>query len=152
MQRPPAGFTERKVKMAARAALSAAVTLWHSAMLPIHFTTGGAAKYDYAPRTAKYQRRKARQKKHQRPLVFTGDSEKAAKTDFTIRTTEIAGHLAGVVAMDMPTYFFQHPTSGDTFIDKVAELTRTTPDEEARLADVFNTRFASELDLNLRIA
>lgn len=155
--RPPAGTLERKVRNAARAALGAAVTLWHSVMLPQHFTTGGAAKYDYAPRTAKYMRRKARVMKHQRPLVganrqTSGDSERAAKTDFTIRTTQMGTHLAGVVTMNMPTYFFQHPSGGDTFIDKPAELTRTTPDEETRLQRVIDERFASEMDLNLRIA
>lgn len=152
VERPPAGSIERRVDRACRAALTAAVTLWHSTMLPVHFTTGGAAKYDYTPRTAKYMRRKARVKKHQRPLVWSGESEDAAKNDFTIRTTAIGEHLAGVVSMHMPTHFFQHPTGGDLFIDKVNELTRTTPDEEERLRDVFERRFSAELDLNLRIA
>lgn len=66
---------------------------WHREYRPKHFTTAGAREYGYVPRSKGYMLRKAkgyvaREKKggpgilmsgHQRPLVWTGISEKAAE-------------------------------------------------------------------------
>jgi hypothetical protein len=142
------GVGIRRVRAAMKVAIGAAAEAWHTRMLPNHFTPGGAAKYGYAKRTAKYMRAKARRKKHQKPLRWSGESEENAKTDFTISTRSIAGHLAGVVAMDMPYYFFQHPHGGEDFIDKAGELTRVTPDEEEVLEGIFGAVLTSELNLN----
>ncbi len=53
---------------------------WHTELRPKHFTRAGAAEYGYQPRTADYQRRKARQFGHQDPLVFTGESRRRTRT------------------------------------------------------------------------
>jgi hypothetical protein len=61
--------------------------LWHHEMLPPHFTTEGGRRYNYAKRSEKYMIRKAKQHGHQRPLVFSGYTEKSAKAIRDIRAT-----------------------------------------------------------------
>lgn len=147
MQQPPKGYTKKVIREATKVALRAAAAYWHQTMLPIHFTTGAAGKYNYEPRTAKYMRRKARVKRHQRPLRWSGQSEEQAKQDFSITNETMSGHLAGVVTMQMPDYFVKHPANSETFIDKPAELTRTTEAEQEILGGVFAERLIRELDM-----
>lgn len=152
INQPQKGYTKRQVKTATRVALQATAAFWHETMLPIHFTTGGAAKYNYTPRTAKYMRRKARVKRHQRPLRWSGQSEMQAKQDFTVTVETISGNLAGVVTMQMPDYFVKHPNNSSTHIDKPAELTRTTDQEQGILGNVFADRLMRELDIGRSVA
>jgi hypothetical protein len=61
--------------------------LWHHQMLPGHFTVEGGRRYNYAKRSEKYMIRKARLKGHQRPLTYSGFTEKSAKSIRDVRST-----------------------------------------------------------------
>lgn len=141
-------FTTRAVQRAAMDALEIAVEVWHSRMLPKHFTASAAREYNYAPRTKGYMIRKARKMKHQRQLVWSGESEAAAKYDFKIQSTRIEGRSAAFVAMMMPGYFVK---TRNPAIDKPAEMTRTTPSEERELEGVFIEQFTRNLGLTTRV-
>lgn len=144
VQRPAKGKSASAITRAVREAMVEGAEYWHTNMMPQHFTSGAAAKYNYAPRTRKYMRRKASKMGHQRGLEYSGHSRMQAKEDYNIRGGSIAGRPSGTVSMSMPSYFVQHP-KGSTFIDKPAELTRTTSDEERELAGVVTRAVAERL-------
>lgn len=54
-------------------------TWWHRKRLPVHFSERGASIYGYTPRSKSYQKRKRKAKGHNRPMVWTGASERLAK-------------------------------------------------------------------------
>ncbi len=141
------GISERRLRAVAKAGLLACVEVWHQTMMPKHFTTSAVALYDYAPRTAPYMRRKARRMRHQKPLVFSGQSRDQAKTA-TFRGGSIASAVSASAVMSMPSYFVQHPNKGSMFIDKPDELTRTTEQERQQLAQVFTNTVRAELGMN----
>ena len=64
---------KRAYKSARVAALNAIVDHWIKNSLPIHFTQAAMGRYGYAPRTAKYVRRKRRLRGTSDPNVYTGN-------------------------------------------------------------------------------
>jgi hypothetical protein len=52
---------------------------WHKNFRAKHFTPAGGKEYGYRPRAKKYMIQKAKTLHHQRPLVRTGESEKATR-------------------------------------------------------------------------
>ena len=62
---------------------------WAAETMPGHFELPAMLKYGYAPRSARYMKRKARVKHHQRPLVYSRALETSAKAAHTLK---FAGH------------------------------------------------------------
>lgn len=142
--------------------------------MPGHFQPTANAKYGYMPRkgdlegptltkTRKlkneertytvanwhYSWRKRKVKKHNRPLVFTGNSERAANQLIRIKfrgsgKKRVLG--IGVLPL-LPKYFYQYTKriDGTPGPNKFAELTRTTPDENSQLLGVIRTSIPGEL-------
>lgn len=180
---PPAAVIRRAVD-AVRAGVEAAVEEWHEQMMPDHFTPAGGKKYAYQPRKGDdeparlpnpkyrinrqqgfaaskptlvnphYSWRKRREKRHNKPLVWSGESERAAKSTVRVSSRKKAkadGIVEAAAAMDLPKYFYQVRKPGyhasragdgkglsrvtDLPPDKPAELTRALPDEERRLGE-----------------
>lgn len=180
----PAQVMKRAVD-AVRAGLEAAAQEWHREVMPTHFTVEGGRRYAYQPRSGDdepprlpnpaylanralgfvrskptisnphYTWVKRRQMRHNKPLVWSGASEAAAKASVKIssrKTTADASTVEGWAVMpDLPRYFYQRlkagwyrrPNAGDgkgmmhiehDTPDKVAELTRVLPSEEAQFA------------------
>src|SRR5690606_36737012 len=94
----------------ARAAALSAVTHWHGQMMPGHFANDAKSRYQYQPRTKKYEIRKARKYGHRRPLVYSGDSERAAKSQvrLTSRTVRNQQIIRAVATMTLPKYFYMY--------------------------------------------
>lgn len=63
---------------------------WHSGFLPRHFTAGAVATYGYRKRTKAYQIRKARVKRHQRPLEWSGTLRRNATRQIRVSGTSKA--------------------------------------------------------------
>lgn len=168
------------VKNAATDAAEAAVSHWHGTIMPGHFTLAAAKKYGYAPRkgdnepprilttrTAKsgqtyqtfranphYSWRKRREKRHNKPLVWSGNSEAAAKLHAVVRSRYVKSAKQVKATVGMPllaNYFYQYrPDIGTP--DKAAELTAITPDEVGSLGIVYGTDFDRELAAADRLA
>ena len=121
--------------------------LWQRRFLPLHFTTAAHRRYDYSPRTKRYEIRKAKTKRHRNPLVFTGESRRRALalTQITLRRSR--GEHVGTVRIAVPSYFFQHPgtKASGRFIDKPKELTATSRDEEIAVAELARRRVLRSL-------
>jgi hypothetical protein len=124
------------------------IRAWHRLFVPEHFQTTANARYGYKarkgdneppelPRTDSkgrtrmvrnraYTWRKRRQKGHNRPLVWSGASERLARA--MIRVSGTSKQARGVLAL-LPRYFYQYRLDQGNRIDKADELLRTTPRE-----------------------
>lgn len=150
---------KQKVKGVVRESLFAAIKHWHTAIMPGHFTVRGGRKYNYQPRSGenepalvpremasmmtrggktfvarqklnqKYYHKKLRKLGHSRPLVYSGNSEAAARSGIRLRGT--SDQAKGLLSM--PKYFYQYRKDLNA-PDKADELTRTTLDEVEVLA------------------
>lgn len=103
--------------------------LWHSTMRPKHFTAEGATEYHYKKRTDKYMRAKENKKKHQLPLVWSGESRTRAIAKRIYPRAKKAGgeYVTGVtVTMNIPTLNLR-PKGGK--INLREELVRTSAKE-----------------------
>lgn len=66
----------RGFKAEARKALEVLGKIWHSRYLPIHFTEAAYTRYGFHKRTWKYVKRKRRTLGHNRPNVFSGETQR----------------------------------------------------------------------------
>jgi hypothetical protein len=129
--------------------------------MPAHFTVPGGRKYAYQPRSGDnepprlprgkpgkygqstrsnphYSWRKAREKGHRKPLVWSGASEAAARSAVKISSRKQRGGADGrvqatAVMPNLPKYFYQRRKDHNA-PDKPSELTRVLPAEEQQFA------------------
>jgi hypothetical protein len=170
---PGPRIAKRLIQDAAAEAAKKTAEYWHEKYLPGHFTVEGGKKYGYQPRKGDdqapyllrpvgsmgfarrvrnnaYSWRKRRMFGHNKPLVFTGASEQAAKQQVRLSTRfqRSTGTVVATAAMNLPTYFYQYRKDYNA-PDKVAELLRVTTDEETDLQVFYQTQL-SELLSNVR--
>lgn len=131
---PPSAVLKRATA-ATREALPHAAKFWHRTYLGRHFEPSAVRRYGYSPRSKKYQLAKAKQQRHQKPLVKTGRSRMLAKrhVDYVARKRRGGDEVEGSAVMRrLPKYFFQHPhkAASGRFIDKPAELSAIAAEEE----------------------
>lgn len=72
-----------------------------------HFTESGGREYGYAPRTKGYKARKLRQRRHRKPLVWSGETRHRALNLKNIKATSKGVTLR----IDAPTLNRRHPKS-----------------------------------------
>lgn len=167
--RKPRGVTTTQIEKllvdALRAGLTAAVAEWHAKYMPEHFTVAGGKKYGYQPRKGdneppriprrdgkpgtranrRYSWQKRRKLRHNRPLVWSGESEAAAKAGVHLSTRRMQGNIVrGFAAMRLPTYFYQYRKDLKQ-PNKAAELTATVAEERESLAKLVHDRAVAHL-------
>jgi hypothetical protein len=105
---------------------------WHVHFRPKHFTRAGAQEYGYQPRTAGYQRRKAKAKHHQNPLVFSGDSQRRTRA---ARIVPFAtSRQVGVrVRMTAPNLNYRRSASAPDLREEMTTISEAEGKELARL-------------------
>ena len=130
---------KRELRRMVSQSLAAGLRFWRGEYFPVHFTTAGARRYNYAARTKEHMIRKARKQGHQRPLVWTGESERELRARMEIQTFQRRSSAKG--KLRGPRHFFIL----DVGIDKVDELTRTTQDEETRITTTIETDFRGRM-------
>jgi hypothetical protein len=108
-------------------------------------TRGGETRYLVANK--KYYWDKKRRGHGTTPLVYTGTSMKAAESVVKLSSTgSRGGTITGTAAMPaLPRYFYQSLRKPGA-IDKAAELTAFTPDEELELVKVWNEKLVADLN------
>ena len=123
------GITEM-LQVAFKHAYEEALDFWHKKIRPGHFEVSALAKYGYTPRTVGYERSKG----HRRPLVHSGESERATERNY-IKTTGRSASLH----MDAGNLLWR--PGGINLRD---ELLATTNEDEAAMGRVFE-REASQV-------
>jgi hypothetical protein len=163
-----AEHTARHVREATRFGMETVVRYWHKRYLPGHFTVDGGKKYGYQKRKGDdqpplvtsratrgayvgrqvrnnaYSYEKQRRFGHNKPLVWSGTSERAAKRSLAIRFRRIKAtgltHCYGVMAV--PAYFYKYLPGSP---NKAAEMTKATAGEVEVLLRMQNAAAASYL-------
>lgn len=165
---------KRVVVQASQEALKATAEHWHATYLLGHFTVEGGKKYGYQPRKGDneppriprtgsnqhrsrwgstrsnphYSWRKRREKGHNKPLVWSGDSKTQAKQQVRLstRVKRAGGEIVATAAMNLPKYFYQYRKDHNA-PDKANELTRTTEVERAELAVFYEAKMGDRLSV-----
>lgn len=134
----------KRIERGVRRGLKAASVHWRTHFSQKHFTTAGAREYQYQNRTKPYMIRKARVKKHQRPLEWSGTLRKMVLGQFPQpRIKEDGTALTANMVLEVPTYTFYTKTkSGSPSPPKYNELVTTSAVE----SDAFNEIIASNID------
>lgn len=115
---------------------------WHNEYRPLHFRNLATTRYGYTPRQGErgrtvsnfnrsYTGRKLAEFDHTRPLVYTGESERATQSP-TIEATAKRGSARVAVRMRAYKLNYRYPGSP---INMRAELQTVIPAEEQALAD-----------------
>ena len=125
-------------KKATQTALKKTASYWQKEFLPLHFTPDAARRYNYKPRDAPYQRRKLRQKGHNRPLVWSGETERAAMRK---GRRQKAGDKAVNLILRVPFYIANNFAVGNQL---EFEMTKTTPAERVALSAFFAKAYDKE--------
>lgn len=135
------GTTAPALRRARKGALKQMLVGWKRDSLPKHFTLQGFHQYGYTKRTAKYMRKKAKYKGHQRPHVYSGEAERMA--------TQGAGRLSGTskrarLWFRIPYYYY---ISRNRTIDLVDEVTHISLGELVDFGLVFETEVEKALGI-----
>lgn len=110
---------------------------WHKEYRPKHFRESARSEYQYQQRQRKYEEKKRRHVRHTRPLVYSGESERA-----TQRVTYRVTARSGKASMDAGYLTFR-PRRGR--VNMIEELTTTTAREEYYLGQTFDRVITREM-------
>jgi hypothetical protein len=107
----------------------ATLDYWHKEIRPKHFEESAADVYGYGPRKEKYRESKLAAKGHRKPLVYSGESERATERNYIKATGRSA-------SLHMDAGNLAWPVKGGR-INMRHDLTKVLPEEEQAMADVF---------------
>ncbi len=96
--KPPRGLA-KAAKRGLNIGMIKALRWWHQSIAPKHFEPSAVSKYGYEKRTKRYMQRKAVQKHHQKPLVWTGAMREAVlgqTSNVTVRGKRATLRLEGL--------------------------------------------------------
>ena len=127
---------KRDRRLTIREGIRGTAKTWARQMLPRHFHSGASRRYTYARRSPGYVRQKKRTYGHERSLVLTGASEKAARVSRTVSASSTKGSIR---LGALPWYFtrvMRPSKKTGVRIDKMAELGRVSRRETQALAAV----------------
>jgi hypothetical protein len=169
---PPAGTLKQTFEEARRSAFHEMLQYWHKTYLPMHFEPSAMKRYGYQPRSGDnepprltvtvenfvtkklhtytkanphYSWRKRRKKRHNRPLVWSGLSERIAEnpSNFQIRVTKMI--TKGVIT-GLPRYFFQYHKGGminrKTYTGRISVYMSPQPNKKQETETITNAEMS----------
>lgn len=131
IEQPPEIFREALPQII-RAGLKEFMDKWHEETAPKHFRQEGKNKWNYEPRSTKYQRRK--EKRRLQPLMWSGESRRRLLNTIRIVLTG-KSPVKATATFDAPRYFWMRPEGHP---DKGGEFMRVNPDESTAMAQFLN--------------
>ena len=138
----PIGERVKRLPKAVTEAAKQAVRGWHAKVLPGHFRTGAARRYDYKTRSARYQRRK--RNKGLPALVFSGRSQKRLCSPAFFKVTGAAGKATGRFIVSNQFRYLWMTTPNHPRLAE--EITRTTTKEEAAIGKFIKEEAVRQLE------
>lgn len=132
-------LTRKAWRDVSRAAWDVAGDVWHTRILPKHFTEEGAAEYGYEQRSRKYTARKLRKFGHQRPLEYSGNLKRQVLRLRDVRARAANSNREGGVrvALTGPSYLSQYRKRTNE-PNKALELSRVSPADAEVLRQVLD--------------
>ena len=110
---------------------------WRRFKLPAHFTETGERRYQFAPRSKRYQKFKKEKLGHHHDLVFTGDGKREALRSKKVKPARNS------VTIPLPRKFNLRPRSGRTNLSK--EIRAVTRSELNELTKFLTVQIDKEL-------
>jgi len=110
---------------------------WRRFKLKGHFTETGERRYQFAPRSKRYQKFKIEHLKHHHDLVFSGDGKREALRSKKVVPTKNS------VKIPLPRKFNLRPKSGRTNLSK--EIRAVTGTELTELTKFLTVQIDKEL-------
>ncbi|OQB96826.1 MAG: hypothetical protein BWX86_00538 [Verrucomicrobia bacterium ADurb.Bin122] len=113
---------------------------WHGDYLPLHFEPSAFNRYGFQARSARYTKRKVARYGTSRPMVWTGQLERAATSSAAVAATS-----AGVAVRFSSGARALNFSSRRNYPDLRAELTAVAPEEPERFARYLDARVRERL-------
>lgn len=137
-----AGVATRTMQVILRRGYVKSLLHWHEKIRPDHFREFATSEYGYSRRSPEYSESKRESKGHTRPLVWSGESERATE-QFQVRPTSKGATLA------MAPGNLAFAKAGK--INPRKEVTTTTQEETEEMAFVFQRSVDNDIRrLNMR--
>ncbi len=141
------GMLNKKIPGMTSESLAAGLRFWGAEFRPLHFEMGAYQRYGYAKRQVRtekgrsgYSMRKMKVKHHNRPLVYSGDSERELQQ---IEISTYTNRAYAYAKLKAPKHFFiRNPIT----LDKADELTRVIPQEEMEITEAITQDFGRRID------
>ena len=134
-------FDAKTWRVMSKVAWRAGAEDWHEETLPKHFTAKGTREYRYKPRAKSYMKRKASQKKHQNPLVWSGESKKLAEASYKLRASSKGARLV----LSLPKHFYQYRKDLKQ-PNKARELQAITQQDAEQMAGVLDGTMQDQIN------
>lgn len=126
-----------------KSALHAMAKHWHANIRPKHFKMAASEEYGYRKRSRYYEYDKRRKTHRNRPLVWSGESERKSETDYRITGTSKRVRLR----MNVPTLNLTRRSvrgdSGKTMREELTAVSQRDLDSMLKL-------FAKEIERGLK--
>ncbi|HUX14941.1 MAG TPA: hypothetical protein VMW52_00625 [Phycisphaerae bacterium] len=129
---------QRRLREINRTALGTGMRFMHQELLPGHFEPGASERYDYAPRSEHYKRRKPRYAR-EIALVRSG----RGKREILAMPHIQAFPTRATMTLSAPSYFRMMPAPGQP--DMAAEVFTVLPEEKTRIEIVMGKTVVAEL-------
>lgn len=134
------GLPKRQFNNIKKSAYGVCARLWFTRFRPLHFQETAYSRYRYKARARDYVKRKRKERGHNRPLVWSGQSERVTRV---ARIT--SSNKYGRVSMAPHNLRWKHPSS---HIRMTEELRRINQNEIIELARHFNQDVDEQLKTN----
>jgi hypothetical protein len=134
------GIPKRQFNNVKKSAYGVCARLWFTRFRPLHFQESAYSRYRFKSRARDYVKRKRREKGHNRPLVWSGDSERVTRMARITSTNKF-----GRVSMAPNNLRWKHPSS---HIRMTQELRTINKNEISELARHFNQDVQTQLNAN----
>ena len=131
-------------KAAIKDGLKEVVRYWWEKFLPNHFENRAKSEYDYAPRTAGTEIKKAIHQGHRRPLAKEGTLQQRMESQLRITSTSKTG--TGRMKATQYIDIRQRRKTGGIAPDKRAELTTVTREEGGLLAALLANGYTKRIN------
>lgn len=134
------GITAKEWRATMREIFMVGARYWQQNILPRHFQSDAATKYNYEPRNKKYEIRKRKRQGHNLPLVWSGEMR-----DMLLGSADVSavGDKTAVVKLHGPRYLpLRRRRLNEP--DKARELTVILNAEEKEIAAVMDEAMAEK--------
>jgi hypothetical protein len=134
------GLPKRQFNNMKKACYGAIAQHWFEQYRPLHFRESAYSRYRFKARARDYVKRKRKRKGHNRPMVWSGESERLSRMARITSTNK-----GGKVAMSARKLNFRHPAS---VINMAEELRKVNKIEVKEIQKVFDKRLQEQFTRN----
>ena len=135
-------MAKRKWNEIRRTAGQDSAQFYFDELLAKRFTPAGARELNYGKRKPSYMKAKARQKGHQNPLEWTGETKERALSKLNSKTIALGSNFRVEISIDAPVLNFKNPKSS---FRPSEEIRRISSGEQVQIEGSLNDSINKQL-------